>query len=180
MPAADLLIFVPLAVLLCIAACTDLRERRIPNWLTLLTVGSGLAQSVIWGFPVSPADAMLGLLVGFALMFIPFALGAMGGGDVKLLAGVGAWLGPLGALQVFALAALVAAGVALSQALVNGKFLRLMRNSMVLASSLAAYNHVGRAELETQGRSLTAIDKPLPYAVPIGIGALIAVGWNLS
>lgn len=180
MSPSDPLIFVPLLVLLCVAAVTDVRERRIPNWLTLLTAASGLAQSVIWGAPVSPADACLGLLVGFALMFIPFALGAMGGGDVKLLAGVGAWLGPVGALQVFALAALVAALVAIAQALMNGRLLKLMRNSMVLASSLAAYNHVGRAELESQGRSLTAIDKPLPYAVPIGVGTLIAVAWNLS
>jgi prepilin peptidase CpaA len=180
MSASDPFIFVPLVVLLCVAAITDLRERRIPNWLTVLTVAGGLAQSVIWGVPVSPAQAFLGLLVGFGLMFIPFALGAMGGGDVKLLAGVGAWLGPLGALQVFALAALVAAAVALCQALAGGKLVKLMRNSMVLASSLAAYNHVGRTDLESQGRSLTAIDKPLPYAVPIGIGALIALGWNLA
>jgi prepilin peptidase CpaA len=168
----DPLIFAPLLLMLTLACVTDLRERRIPNALTFLLIGSGLLNSFIWALPVGPTDAAFGLLLALGLMFVPFALGAMGGGDVKLMAGVGAWVGPEGALEVFVLAALTAAGIALAQALSSGRLLKLLRNTMVLASSLAVSNHMGRASLEEQGRSLTAIDKPLPYAVPVWVGTV--------
>ena len=82
-------------LLVAVAACvTDIRSRRIPN---LLTFGAALAAIVFHTF-ASGLDglsaATFGWLLGVA-MFLPFfALGGMGAGDVKLLAALGAWLGP--------------------------------------------------------------------------------------
>ena len=79
----------------------------------MLTFGAALAGSS--STPISaagpaPACALAGWLVGVALFFPVFALGGMGAGDVKLLGGVGAWLGPVAAVWV-ALYSGIAGGV---------------------------------------------------------------------
>src|SRR5881628_1637853 len=92
---------VPLLAMLTWAAVEDFRSRRIRNWLTFSMVLTGIEQSFIGPSPVTPGHALLGWLVGASLPLVLFVLGAVGGGDVKLLAGVGAWLGPWAAFEVF-------------------------------------------------------------------------------
>ena len=83
-----------LAIALLFAAFTDLRSRTIENWLTL---GMALAAPLFWwasGLSPWPGMALqlgLGLAV-FAALAGLFALGAMGGGDVKLLSALALWL----------------------------------------------------------------------------------------
>src|SRR5438067_234175 len=113
------LICAPLIALLTWAATVDLRSRRIPNWLTFTMILSGIAMSVARVGMVSPGQSLTGFAVGFALPLTLFLLGAMGGGDVKLLAGVGTWLGAEGALKVFVIAAVVGAAIVLGQALIQ-------------------------------------------------------------
>src|ERR1700722_17606945 len=100
---------VPLFAMLLCAAATDVRARRIPNWLTFSMILSGFGQSLLSIRTVGPTDALLGFLTGFGLTFVMFALGAVGGGDVKLLAGIGAWIGPGPTLAVFAVEAILGA-----------------------------------------------------------------------
>jgi len=79
--------------LLLSAVGFDLRSRRIPNYLTLPAMGLGILWSLAQG-GLSAADAsILGLFLGGALLFPLFALGKFGGGDVKLLAAIGALRG---------------------------------------------------------------------------------------
>ena len=84
------------AVALGVVAATivDIRTRRIPNALTatMAGVGIGLAASGVSGISLGAAAA--GMLVGFALMMPGHLLGATGAGDVKLMAAVGAIVGP--------------------------------------------------------------------------------------
>src|SRR5439155_15849311 len=103
----ELLALAPMLAMLVIAAAVDWRTRRIPNWLTVLMMLSGLAGSFLAGHVASPGQAMLGMVVGFAIPFVLFAMGALGGGDVKLLAGIGAWLGPIIVVKIFRAAAVV-------------------------------------------------------------------------
>src|SRR6202021_2332998 len=91
--AGIILKFVPLLALLGTAAVTDLRARRIPNWLTFSVILAGLAQSFLSVHTIGPLGSVSGCLAGFALSFALFAIGAMCGGDVKIMAGVGAWIG---------------------------------------------------------------------------------------
>jgi prepilin peptidase CpaA len=93
-----------LAALLTAAVVTDLRMRRIPNPLLLLGIGAAALLHLIGS--VSPAlstarDAVVHALAGMAvgaLWLLPgYLLGRTGGGDVKLLAVAGAFLGPAGA-----------------------------------------------------------------------------------
>src|SRR5881394_826036 len=105
----------PLLAMLGIAAVIDWRERRIPNWLTVLMLLSGIAGSVLPGSIASPGQAVLGMLVGLTIPFVLFAMGALGGGDVKLLGGAGAWLGPIIIGKIFLAAAIVGMVIVLIQ-----------------------------------------------------------------
>jgi len=80
---------------LLVATIVDLRTRRIPNVLTGTMAGAGLGLAVFGLGGISVGAAVLGCVVGLVLMLPGHALGATGGGDVKLMAAVGSLLGPL-------------------------------------------------------------------------------------
>jgi prepilin peptidase CpaA len=81
-----------------VAVIGDLRRRTIPNWLTALGCLAGLACAALLGWR-SLGASLAGCAVGF-LILLPFHLcGAMGGGDVKLMAAFGALLGPAAILS---------------------------------------------------------------------------------
>ena len=93
-----------------IACVTDLRTRRIPNVLTFGAAIAGLVVHTALEGTTGALTAGGGWLTGL-LIFLPFfALGGMGGGDVKLLAALGAWLGPYETLYL-ALYSAAAGGV---------------------------------------------------------------------
>lgn len=181
MTAAPWLQLTPLFALLLLAAAIDARSRRIPNWLTGSLMLCGLAQSFTALHTVSPTASFLGLLAGFALMLGQFALGGLGGGDVKLLMGVGAWVGPLPLLGVFMAASLVGLVIVITQAIWQGRMQQLIRNSALVAVNLAHLKEVGIEHARATGQSCRSIDRPLPYAVPVLVGTLLvaAAPWFL-
>src|SRR5687767_2077545 len=97
MPAALTLAAVAAVTL---ALATDLRARRIPNWLT----GGSALVGLLAGFwlhgPPGGLSALTGGLLGFALLLPFYALGGVGAGDVKLLAALGTLIGPHDLLSV--------------------------------------------------------------------------------
>lgn len=105
---------IALAAVLSVAVVGDLRSRRIPNYLTLPACLGFLALQ----FALSGTDGLLsglaGLGLGLALMLPAYGLGVMGGGDVKLMAAVGAALGPAGALWAFLFTSLCGGAYALA------------------------------------------------------------------
>jgi prepilin peptidase CpaA len=165
--------YVPLLGLLIGACCTDLRDRRIPNWLTFSIVLAGLGQSLTPICTVGPMGSVLGLLSGFGLTFVLFALGALGGGDVKLMAGVGAWIGPGPTVVVFAVTSLIGMVIVLGQALWQGRLRNLLMNTTVLTINLVHLQDVGIEHAQATGRSCRSIDRPLPYAVPVLLAVLM-------
>src|SRR6478735_3308063 len=98
-----------LAIALLVAAFTDLRSRRIGNWLT----GSiALGAPLFWwacGLALWPAIALqlAVALATFAVLAVLFALRAMGGGDVKLLTALSLWIAPLPFLNLLIMMALL-------------------------------------------------------------------------
>jgi prepilin peptidase CpaA len=165
---------VPLLALLLTAAVLDLRERRIPNWLSLLLIGGGILQSCCRCGLIGPGASLLGIFAGAAIPFVMFAIGALGAGDVKLMAGAGAWLGAGAALAVFVLAALVGLFIVIVQAAMQGRLRILFRNSAVVALNLLYVREVGVEHARATGQSAKSVGAPLPYAVPV-LAAVILV-----
>lgn len=176
---AQILSLLPMLALLVWAAIEDLRVRRIRNWLTVSLACSGVILSLCGSLPLAPSQALLGLLVGFAIPFTLFALGALGGGDVKLLAGIGAWVGPVVVVQIFLGAAIVGLFIVLVQCALQGKLFTLFRNSAVLAMTLMHVGQLGVRHAAETGQACRSVDRPLPYAVPVLISTLLVLLlWN--
>jgi prepilin peptidase CpaA len=97
----------PVLILLLVAVVTDVKCRRIPNWLVLpFLLGGVCTSAVVNGFP-GLGQSMGGIAVAVSVTGVVCALGGMGMGDLKLCAAVGAWIGP-GQMGL----ALVATGIA--------------------------------------------------------------------
>lgn len=170
-----LLTAAPVVALLIWAAIEDLRNRRIPNWLTFSLLLSGMAQSFMHGSLSTPGMSIAGFAVGFGLTFVLFLLNAVGGGDVKLLAGLGAWFGPMAVFQIFVLEAVIGAVLVIAQATAQGRMKVLLRNSAVVAINLAHVKDVGIDHVKSTGLSARSVDRPLPYAVPVLLAVLILI-----
>jgi len=165
----------PLGAALLWAAATDLRSRRIPNVLTFAMILCGVAQSFMSAGTISPTQSLLGLAAGFLLTFPMFAISAIRGGDVKLLTGIGAWVGPGAVLAIFAIEAVVGMVIVLVQASLQGRLTILFRNSAVVGMNLAHLRDFGIDHVATTGNECRSVNKPLPYAVPVLIAtALVA------
>ena len=93
-----------------IATVTDLREQRIPNVLTFPLMLAGLVIHGMAGGLGGLTFAVQGLAVGLVVMLIPYMIGVMGAGDVKLMAATGALLGTTAVLHALLLTS-IAGGV---------------------------------------------------------------------
>jgi len=170
-----LTVFAPLLVLLLAAAFLDLRTRRIPDALCGLIALTGMMQTFTRYATVRPADAILGLLLGFALTGALFALGALGGGDVKLLSGAGTWLGARGVFQIFLAAAIIGLLMVLIQAACQRRLGALWRNSVLIMATLVHIQELGAQHAADAGANCRSINKPLPYAVPVLLATVLMV-----
>lgn len=169
----NLLLLAPLIVALVAAAVVDLRSRRIPNWLTAPLAVGGLVASVAWDGPVAGGWgwALAGLLAGLALNLPLFLLRIRGGGDVKLFAAVGAWIGPVPIFAVFLVSTVLAMVLALVQAAAQRRLRPVLENSAAMA--------VGTVHgVDPFDDSPEADRLRLPYAVPvlIAVATLVALG----
>lgn len=154
-----------------LAAGTDLATRRIPNVLTFGAAGAALLYHALQGGAPGLGWAMAGWAVGAAVFFPVFMLGGMGAGDVKLLAALGAWLGPQGALQV-AVGSALAGGVVALIVIARARYLRTALSNLV---QLFSYWRVMGVRPMTELTLASGNGPRLAYAVPILIGTLGAL-----
>jgi prepilin peptidase CpaA len=147
------------------AAAIDLRIRRVPNVLTgsIALVGLGLAavglgRVGIW-------LALAGCLVGLSLMLPGYLIGAMGGGDVKLLAAVGTLLGPGATLRAFVASAVAGGLIAIFVAWRRGRFAATLAGTAALVASAGS-----RIDEITDSRH----DNRFAYAPAIAVGVIVA------
>jgi prepilin peptidase CpaA len=173
------LVLAPLTAMLCIAAVIDWRQRRIPNWLTFTMMASGLAGSVLPASFISPGHAFIGLIVGFAIPFVLFVMGALGGGDVKLLSGVGAWIGALAVGKVFLIECIVGMIIVIAQSIRQKRLSVLVRNSAVLTVNLVNIDTIGADAVYETGKACRSVERPLPYAVPVLIAVLLVIAGGI-
>ncbi|MDP5238042.1 prepilin peptidase [Uliginosibacterium sp. 31-16] len=172
--------FLPWCLLLALLAAAlwqDIISRRIPNRLVLAGLLAGLACNALLsqGAGLFMADAgglglgkaLLGMLAGGAMLLPLYLLRAMGAGDVKLMAVVGAFLGPLQAFGAALLTFLAGGLLALAAALFARSLPQVLNNLRLMLLYLASGREAGLrvSDAPTSGR--------LPYAVAIAIGTLL-------
>ena len=104
---ADILVAI-LAAMLLVAATGDLRARIIPNWLNAAIALLAIPFWWLSGLPLWPeVVAQIAIAAGvFASFAIAFRIGAMGGGDVKMVAALALWLPPLAVLKLLVIMSL--------------------------------------------------------------------------
>lgn len=169
-----MLVNVCLAVLLLLAVVYDLMSRRIPNWL----VFGGMILAMGVNFYTASYSGLLyslkGLGTGLLLLLIPFALGGMGAGDVKLLGMVGSFKGIIFTLNAFLWMALWGGVIALILLLKK----KQLRQSLKRLTHGAVLARLGLANL-TDSCSRQELSQYFPYALAIALGVLSAFvkGW---
>jgi prepilin peptidase CpaA len=152
-------------------AVVDYRTRKIPNWLTVSAALAGIGYSALATGGIGLAWSLAGLATGFSLLLLPWLLGGGGMGDVKMLAALGAWLGPLGILIAFGLGSVLAA----------------MGMMLVLTASMLrdGFSRTRRRYVAAGGGAASAAVPParrqrvLPFAVPMAVSTLLFLGWLL-
>jgi prepilin peptidase CpaA len=160
----------------CCGGWTDLRWRRIPNWLTVPGLLIGVAANTILSGWTGLKDSLLGAALGLALL-LPFVLlRSLGAGDWKLAGALGAFTGP-GLLVDLLLASVLVAGVmAVILVIYKGRTRQTVRNIGHILISLVTFRLPG-----TQ----VSLDNPDSLKIPYGVAlaftvVLYGVLWKLG
>lgn len=157
---------VGLALVMLLGLIWDLKERRIPNWITV----GGLALALtIRGFPGGPEflPGLMGAALALLLTLPLFALGGFGGGDAKLLIAAGGFLGPRALLSACVLVAVFGGLLAIITAVRGRLIWRALANTRDLFVWAMTLGRSGeKRTLETEG-AIT-----IPYGVAVAAGAL--------
>ncbi len=169
----DRVLIIASVVLALIAAYTDIRWGKIFNVITVPFALLGLTLNTIAGGLEGLLLSLAGIGAGFALWLVSNFLGRiLGGGDIKLLMAFGALLGPLFMLWTFAIGAVVggvmAVAISLKQGIL-GKIFRQMGTTLYMRAKFSEPMEItdGAGEIR------------LPYAIALGLGALITIGFRI-
>jgi len=121
------LLFIAL-VLAITAAVWDIKQRRIPNWLTYPGIGMGVVlRGLLFGWS-GLGSAVTGFLLAGGVMFLFFLVRAMGAGDVKLMAAIGSLVGPRHGVVVLLATAICGGVMAIVYALYRGRMWATIKN----------------------------------------------------
>jgi prepilin peptidase CpaA len=168
----ELISSVALVVLVGAAGLADLRNRRIPNKLTLGILVCALVLRSFDGLS-SLAAGTGGAALGLAIAVVMFGLGALGGGDGKLLIGVGAFLGYEDFVGALLLIGVLGGLLGLAEA---------VRRGVILPSALNAAGMIRRWVTFGRRGVTRTLDSPgavtVPYGVAIALGAIVWWFWG--
>lgn len=155
---------------LSVAVVTDIQSRKIYNWLTFPAMATGLILSAIFGGLAGVQASLIGFFAGSLVFAIGFFLGgAMGAGDVKLMAAIGIWLGWPSVIAAVLYVTIIGGLLALLSALYHGTLLKLFKN--LYWATLGLMMPGGRADVTERDSAAP----PMPYGVSIGLGTLLAL-----
>jgi prepilin peptidase CpaA len=156
---------VPVAVLI---TYYDVRYRRIPNAFVLATLAGGLAINTIFGGLNGLYQSVGGFALAFVLMFMLHIFGAMGAGDVKLFAAIGAVTGAALVLPTFLVVILTGGLLAFVSIIRAGVFMTTMHRVLQILVGLLPGWEMPRFTVPSDRRHT------IPYGVAITIGSIIS------
>ncbi len=158
-------------VTLIVAAVIDGYQLKVPNWLTFPMIMSGWLYCGVVGGWEGLGLSLLGTVVGLALLLPLYAIGGMGAGDVKLLAGVGAWVGAMVTFYAFCLSAVVGGVIALLMVGYRRTWKKHQDNVVMILNELVTVRDPSQISELAAARKQSML--LLPYGIPIAIGTII-------
>lgn len=193
--AANLGALAVIAVGMVWAAWIDGYAFKVPNWLTLSLVVSGWYLGLLHTFGVAVAgnggigQALLGTLVGFAVLFPALFIGGMGEGDVKMTMAFGSWMGAffgaeylalpgttISAIAViwwsFALGVIVGGVFGIVMMALRRQLHKNMQNAREIVTDLQVMVTHGPKKAAERANSRRKDWTRLPYGVPLCVGFL--------
>jgi prepilin peptidase CpaA len=159
-----------LIALLTICLYTDIKFKKIYNKYLVPAVVLALAINLYFGGFEGALESIKGLLLGMGLLFIPFALGGMGAGDVKLMGVVGALKGPEFVWVAFLASAMAGGILAIGEMLKSGQLKQRLLSIWYTLLSLIGI--VPRINLLGTLQDIRPY-KAVPYGAAITIGTVI-------
>jgi len=168
--ASPLLLAIDVCALFLLVLCAywDVRYRRIPNWATLPGVALGLGMNGLFlgwhGLKISG----LGFLIGFGALLVLFVLGWMGGGDVKLMAAVGALKGYPFVVSALFYSLVVGVVIGIAMLIWNRKALRTFKNLFFIIGSRV-----------TRLVPKQDVDRKEAQKIPFGLAIVLGTVWAM-
>ena len=160
-------------VTLIVAAVIDGLQLKVPNWITFPMIISGWVYSAtLSGYPwwEGLLYSLLGTAIGLALLLPAYAIGGMGAGDVKLMAGIGAWVWCTVTLYAFAFSAIIGGVIAVGMVLYGKAWDKHKDQFWLIFNEIIAVKDPEKLAV------IAAERKPsmmlLPYGIPIAIGTI--------
>lgn len=160
----------PVVLVMMTATVTDLRSRRIPNWLVFPFMVAGLLLSSWEGGWAGVAQSLEGFALGAAVYGVFNWMGGMGMGDVKLCAAAGCWIGPGQQFSAMLFTALIGGLMAFGWALYRGFLGQLFTGSSELLFGFGKRGIAPHPELTLSNPET----RKMPYAPAIAIGTLLS------
>ena len=168
-------------VTLILAAVIDGFELKVPNWVTFPMVISGWVYSVAFAHTMDMTWyeglgwSLFGTVVGLALLLPAYAIGGMGAGDVKLLAGVGAWMHGQHTFYAFCLSAVIGAVLAVAMVLARKAWKKHYNQFWMIFGEIMTIRDP--EQLSTIAAERKSSMLLLPYGIPIAIGTIVYFAW---
>lgn len=169
-------------VTLILAAVIDGFELKVPNWVTFPLIISGWAYSCFAAGSMEMTWyqglgwSLLGTAVGLGLLLPAYAIGGMGAGDVKLLAGVGAWMHSTHTAYAFALSAVFGALLAVGMVLYQRAWGKHSSQFWFILNEIMSVKDPNKlSEIAAERKSKMLL---LPYGIPIAIGSIVYFAYN--
>ena len=158
------------SAILILAAWIDGKELKVPNWITFPMVLSGLVYSTCVGGFDGFIAGILGMCCGLLCLLPLYAVGGMGAGDVKLMAGIGAWCGWQVTFYAFCVSTVVGAIMAVIMVAWTGAWKKHYDNFLMILSEWSVIRDPYKlSEIAAERKPTMFL---LPYGIPICIGTI--------
>jgi prepilin peptidase CpaA len=165
-----------LSIILIVAAVIDGWILKVPNWLTVpLVIAGWTAAAYCHGFS-GLAWSMAGTAVGIGVLLPAYAIGGMGAGDVKLMAGIGAWIGGTATFYAFCVTAIVGGAIAVVMVLVRRRWHHHVVQFFNIADEILTIRDA--EELSAIAADRKSSMMLLPYGIPIALGTIAYFAWT--
>jgi prepilin peptidase CpaA len=163
------------SVVLIVAAVIDGKALKVPNWITFPFIIAGWMYSLAFHGWDGLGYSLVGTVIGLGLLLPLYAIGGMGAGDVKLLAGVGAWISWTDVTGAFCWSAIVGAIMAVAMVLARNAWTKHSNQFWMIFNEIVTIRNpdvLAGIAAERKSRMLL-----LPYGIPICIGTILYFAW---